>query len=99
MSSSTTSSSGVIVCSVFESSDNFTILVQLWLGLVGVGGLLLKRHLEFPRRSFFVWSLDTAKISIGCVMAHVMNLMIAKFLASSAKESAFSSNLQDECAW
>lgn len=90
-------SSSEVTCSVYETSDFFTVLVQLWLGLVGVGGLLLKRHTEIPRRPLFIWCLDSAKVSIGCVLAHVMNLVIAKLLA--AKDSGFTTTLKDECAW
>lgn len=48
----------------------FALLVQGCLGCIAFSSLLLKRHLEYPKRSWKVWALDILKQMISAVAAH-----------------------------
>jgi len=44
-----------------ELLGDFGILMQVFLGLTSFSSLFLKRHLEYPKRSFKVYVLDVSK--------------------------------------
>lgn len=83
-------------CRVYDTEDFFTFLVQLILGTIAVIFLYWKRYFEHPRRKFSIWFLDVSKQGIGCVYAHILNMLIAAILSRHSYETEATS---DECAW
>ena len=55
--------------------------VQLALGVLAIGSLVVKRYVEKPRRSWKVWALDVSKQAAGGLFAHALNLLLAMFLS------------------
>jgi hypothetical protein len=81
-----------MVCQVL--SNNIAIFVQCGLGLCALGGLVLKRIIETPKRVFAVFLRDVSKQIIGSLFAHQLNLLISIQMTSGVdKESS------DQCMW
>jgi hypothetical protein len=101
------SSSSSSTCRVYDTEDLFTFAVQLILGLIAVTVLYWKRYFEHPRRLFAIWFLDVSKQGIGCIYAHILNMIMAAVLSrqhignngtsSTSDDDDYSS--VDECAW
>jgi hypothetical protein len=99
------SSSSSSTCRVYDTEDLFTFAVQLILGLIAVTVLYWKRYFEHPRRLFAIWFLDVSKQGIGCIYAHILNMIMAAVLSrqhignngTSTSDDDYSS--VDECAW
>lgn len=90
------SQSNTSTCRVYDTEDIFTFLVQLILGGIAIAFLYWKRYFEHPRRKFSIWFLDISKQGIGCVYAHILNMVIAAVLSRQVYENESAS---DECAW
>jgi len=72
----------------------FALLVQVMLGILCFASLLVKRHLECPRRSLEVWVMDTSKQAASSVCAHLSGIAIASIMEAATKTSG-----TNECAW
>jgi hypothetical protein len=70
--------------------DDFGLLIQFILGVISLSFLVLKRYLEFPRRDWLTWFLDTSKQIAGQLTQHGFNLLISSHLGS---------NGGSECEW
>ncbi|KAI8067936.1 vacuolar membrane protein-domain-containing protein [Gongronella butleri] len=57
--------------------DDFAIRVQVFLGAMVIGALVIKRQLEHPRRPFTVWYLDVSKQCICAAVVHAVNLQFS----------------------
>ncbi|QLQ81424.1 hypothetical protein HG537_0F01850 [Torulaspora globosa] len=51
-----------------------SITIQLMMGVVAVGALLVKRNHEHPRRKMIVWMYDVGKQISGALAIHFINL-------------------------
>lgn len=67
--------------------------MQLSLAAFGLGGLLVKRAKETPRRPWKIWGMDVGKQCIGSLYAHFVNMLLAMGLSTLAGGGL------DECAW
>jgi STIMATE family len=83
-------------CRVYDTEDLFTFAVQIILGVIAVTVLYWKRYFEHPRRLFAIWFLDVSKQGIGCIYAHILNMIIAAVLSRGTTDGDEST---DECAW
>lgn len=70
----------------------FGILIQLFLALLSFSVLIIKRHLEKPKRPWRVWCFDTMKQVISQLLAHFINLLISLILTVEDPNS-------DTCLW
>ena len=52
----------------------FGFFVQFSLGVVSFGTLIIKRQLEYPKRSLRIWLLDVSKQGISTFLLHFLNL-------------------------
>lgn len=84
------------VCKIFSTEDSFTSFVQALLAAFALASLWIKRMQEKPRRKFLTWFLDVSKQAFGACYAHVLNMIIAAFIAGNVLGGA---TLDDECAW
>mmetsp|Transcript_33272 Transcript_33272/g.48920 ORF Transcript_33272/g.48920 Transcript_33272/m.48920 type:complete len:300 (+) Transcript_33272:409-1308(+) len=84
------------VCKVYDGDDRFTVAVQIFLGVVALGSLWIKRLREKPQRDFETWFLDVSKQGVGATYAHVLNMAIAAVIANNVRGDG---QLEDECAW
>lgn len=69
----------------------FGFFIQFSLGCLSFGSLILKRHLEYPKRSVRIWLLDVSKQGISTFLLHFLNLFLAVTLSKEKDE--------DACAW
>ena len=69
----------------------FGFFVQFSLGVVSFGTLIIKRQLEYPKRSLRIWLLDVSKQGISTFLLHFLNLFLA---VTISKE-----NDEDACVW
>ena len=60
----------------------FGNIVQLALGVVSFGVLIIKRLCENPRRPWKVWALDLSKQAFATTSTHFLNLFLAIFLST-----------------
>ena len=82
----------ILLCMVCTLLSNFYgYLMQLTLGVVTFSTLLLKRHVEFPKRNYKVFIYDVSKQAISGIVAHFMNLLFAYRLTNKFTEQ------KDEC--
>ena len=81
-------------CQLLRSS--FSIYIQVAL-FVLAAGVLVSKHLlcerASTRRPWKTWLFDVSKQALSGVLAHSLNLMLAKILA------AVHDDFEDECAW
>jgi hypothetical protein len=70
----------------------FAKVVQAVLAVLCFGSLIVKRHIEHPKRKFRVWVMDTTKqvASSGC--AHLSGMAIATLIEAATAAA-------NECAW
>eukprot|EP00466_Bigelowiella_natans_P017081 jgi/Bigna1/83894/fgenesh1_pg.117_\ len=73
-------------CTLFTSSFDYAI--QGVLGLLALASLWVKFRIfdDVKARSFYTWTLDTAKQAFGGILAHFLNIGMAKRLHQSVKE-------------
>lgn len=83
-------------CVLYDNEDAFTSLVQIFLALLALGSLYVKRMHEIPRRKFMTWWLDVSKQGVGACYSHVANMMVAAIVANYSRGNY---ELKDECAW
>lgn len=50
-------------CQLLSGTEAYAI--QMLLGVSAIGTLFYKRHVERPRRTLQIWSLDVSKQAIG----------------------------------
>lgn len=74
-------------CTLFSGAETYAI--QALLGVIALGTLWYKRHVERPRRTLQIWMLDVSKQAIGATLSHVLNLGAAVQLPP----------VTDECVW
>lgn len=56
----------------------FSLIVQVFLGLLSLSSLLFKRYREYPnRRSWKVWSFDVSKQVLGSFGIHILNVVLS----------------------
>ncbi|KAJ1921560.1 hypothetical protein H4219_000597 [Mycoemilia scoparia] len=79
-----------LVCAL---AGNFSILVQVGIGLLALASLVVKRHFERPKRTWFIWSLDVGKQVCGGSVMHMCNLIAAAITGSHSKRGT------DPCVW
>ncbi|PWN35390.1 uncharacterized protein FA14DRAFT_115574, partial [Meira miltonrushii] len=63
----------------------FAIFVQLIMGVLVVGTLVLKRQREKPKRPWKIWMLDISKQMLGQLFVHILNVLLSS-LGSRASE-------------
>jgi STIMATE family len=63
----------------------FAIFVQLIMGVLVVGTLVLKRQREKPKRPWKIWMLDISKQMLGQLFVHILNVLLS-WLGSRASE-------------
>ncbi|AET38119.1 uncharacterized protein Ecym_2386 [Eremothecium cymbalariae DBVPG len=54
-----------------------SILIQFCMGTAAIGGLLIKRHYEHPKRTWIVWSYDLGKQMFGSLGVHFLNVILS----------------------
>jgi len=84
------------VCKVYSAEDPFTSFVQVFLAMMALFSLYVKRQNETPRRKFMTWWLDVSKQGLGAAYAHVLNMLIANVIAHHVRGDYV---LEDQCAW
>ncbi len=67
-----------MVCHLLGSGLNY--IVQLCLGLIGIGLIYLKYRREQPKRSFDVWIKDVSKQIGGLLWGHLINILLAMII-------------------
>ncbi|EMR11222.1 hypothetical protein PNEG_00811 [Pneumocystis murina B123] len=72
----------------------FSLFVQEILGAFVLFSLLIKRHWEYPRRSFRIWFFDVSKQIIGAGVIHILNILISDIIGFN-QEHGFS----NPCIW
>lgn len=50
-------------CELLSGAETYAI--QVLLGVIAIGTLWYKRHVERPRRTLQIWSMDVSKQAIG----------------------------------
>lgn len=55
--------SGEKRCELLSGTETYAI--QLLLGVIAIGTLWYKRHVERPRRTMQIWAMDVSKQAIG----------------------------------
>eukprot|EP00916_Digyalum_oweni_P004311 GHVL01007646.1.p1 GENE.GHVL01007646.1~~GHVL01007646.1.p1 ORF type:complete len:227 (-),score=53.29 GHVL01007646.1:398-1030(-) len=68
----------------------YGLLIQLILLFICGIGLILKRSIEFPKRPFIIFILDTSKQLFGAAWLHFFNLLFSVI---------FSAEKYDACEW
>ena len=68
----------------------FGIFIECLLGVICFSVLVIKRHLETPKRSLLIWFLDISKQGISTLILHFFNLFISLTVISEN---------EDQCVW
>lgn len=79
----------------------FAYILQGFLALAAITGLLVKRQYESPRRPFKVWWYDVSKQGFGSLFIHLWNIIMSIALADmAAADMAAGGDAggNDECA-
>lgn len=71
----------------------FAYLIQGVLLFAALGSLVYKRHIEFPRRPWVVFSLDVGKQLVGGFFVHCANILVSELLESQGDDDN-----SDQCA-
>ena len=69
----------------------FGFFVQFTLGVISFGTLIIKRQLEYPKRTVRIWLLDVSKQGISTFLIHFLNLFLAVTISKQ--------NDEDACVW
>jgi len=64
----------------------FGYVIQLTLGAVAFGALIVKKFTDKKTRDWMTWFRDTSKQGIGAIVAHMWNLLFATLLQSHEEE-------------
>jgi hypothetical protein len=88
ISSSSSSESGNPECNLF---DDFGVAVQILMGTLAFGSLLIKRTNEFPQRPWKIWMFDTTKQGLGACFSHFLNTTLGILFGLSGGG--------DACTW
>ncbi|CEP60145.1 uncharacterized protein LALA0_S01e04038g [Lachancea lanzarotensis] len=54
-----------------------SLFIQSLMGLIAIGGVLVKRRYERPKRRWRVWSFDVGKQVLGSLILHFLNVGIS----------------------
>lgn len=77
-----------------------SILIQLFMGVLAVGVLLLKRNYEYPKRTWVVWFYDLGKQVIGALCIHFLNVLISLLKSQQVCKFWVLSDHDDvQCDW
>ncbi|GAA5994303.1 hypothetical protein JCM5350_003610 [Sporobolomyces pararoseus] len=63
------------------------LIVQGVMGLIIVGGLVIKRMRERPRRKWKIWLADVGKQVVGQFAVHLSNVAISDLIASTRSDN------------
>ncbi|KAF4320819.1 hypothetical protein BBO99_00002887 [Phytophthora kernoviae] len=74
-------------CKLLSNAASYAI--QALLGVIAIGTLWYKRHVERPRRPLQIWFMDVGKQTIGASTGHFINLLVSVQMPP----------VTDECAW
>jgi hypothetical protein len=88
ISSSSSSESANPECNLF---DDFGVAVQILMGTLAFGSLLIKRTNEFPQRPWKIWMFDTTKQGLGACFSHFLNTTLGILFGLSGGG--------DACTW
>jgi len=64
----------------------FGYVIQLTLGAIAFGALIVKKFTDKKTRDWMTWFRDTSKQGIGAIVAHMWNLLFATLLQSREEE-------------
>ena len=70
----------------------FAVFIQISLGFLCVGTLVVKRQTENPRREWLVWFMDAMKQGFGSSFGHFSNIYLSVIIANRISGG-------DECQW
>ncbi|AMD21144.1 HEL137Wp [Eremothecium sinecaudum] len=80
-----------------------SLFIQVFMGIIGVSFLLLKREYEHPKRPWRVWLYDIGKQVTGAVGVHFFNVLTsvsdAPMPYPKLKSMQGDSNDDSECDW
>ncbi|GAA6033285.1 hypothetical protein JCM8097_006669 [Rhodosporidiobolus ruineniae] len=65
----------------------FALVIQAVMGLVVLGGLVLKRMRERPRRKWKIWLADVSKQIVGQAFVHASNVAISDLIANHTSDN------------
>ncbi|SCU95853.1 LAMI_0F04082g1_1 [Lachancea mirantina] len=80
-----------------------SLIIQGFMGATAIGGLLIKRQYERPRRTWTVWTYDIGKQVLGSLGTHFLNLIASILLKRGKKvllmflENAPNTGGDDQC--
>ena len=74
--------------------DGYAVIVQLFVGIVAISTLLIKRKYEWPQRPWKVWLFDTSKQAFSSASMHCINVLAAYLSDLRSDETG-----PDQCAW
>jgi hypothetical protein len=83
-------------CKIYDAEDTFTGIVQVFLAVIALGSLYVKRQHEFPRRKFMTWWLDVSKQGCGAIYSHLANMLVSAIISGYTRGDY---ELKDQCAW
>lgn len=76
------------------------------MGAAAISGLLIKRHYEYPKRTWIVWSYDVGKQVLGSLGIHFLNLSLSIIKGNTFKRifvvyqwPNYNDGSRDECDW
>ncbi|CAG9332988.1 unnamed protein product [Blepharisma stoltei] len=75
-----------------ELFGDFGWSMQALLGVISFSFLILKRYLDFERRIWTIWFMDTSKQALSSLLTHLFNLALAYEIGSTKLES-------NPCTW
>lgn len=78
-------------CELFGA---FGLGVQVSLGIISFTILIIKRQLEWPKRSWRIWSLDCSKQIISALLIHFINVFFAVVLSNKSNDTS-----DNACIW
>ncbi|AAS50275.1 AAL091Cp [Eremothecium gossypii ATCC 10895] len=73
------------------------LFIQFFMAAVAVGGLLVKRQYEHPKRTWRVWSYDVGKQMIGSAGIHLLNVLLS--IMKSQGLLGTLKKTDDQCDW
>ncbi|GAA5914132.1 uncharacterized protein JCM6883_005894 [Sporobolomyces salmoneus] len=63
------------------------LIVQAAMGIIVIGGLVIKRMREQPRRQWKIWLADVGKQVVGQFCVHLSNVAISDLIASTRSDN------------
>ena len=86
-----------MVCQLIN--NDFSILIQIILGVFALVSLGVKRISENPRRPLNIFIYDVSKQVIGALYAHGLNLVIAIHVTNYNNKDNQDNKNNDQCMW